>query len=161
MELSRSQYNERNGAYAENTYRRAERRLGTTADYDGSAQGGPTGDSDGHRNARGNATVFGQTIREKLPDVAGRSARGTLGYDRGVELTGTEYTDEAAEESGASFITFSNDYAAVRNHMKESDVGEDAGAPIKFFLPDTEGRQLSKEQQDCFKDSTVRGKPVI
>ena len=40
--------------------------------------------------------------------------------------------------------------------MKESDVGEDAGAPIKLFLPDTEGRQLSKEQQDYFKDSKVR-----
>ena len=71
---------------------------------------------------------------KKLPDVAGRSARGTLGYDRRVELTGTEYADEAAEESGASFITFSNDYAAVRNHMKEGAVGKKTDLPVKMSL---------------------------
>ena len=34
----------------------------------------------------------------------------------------TENGDEASDDSGASFITFSNDYAVIRNYMKEGDV---------------------------------------
>ena len=134
MELSRSQYNERNGAYAENIDRRAERRLGTTADYDGDSQRGSSGDFDGHRNARGNATVFGQTIREKLPDVTAGSERSTPGHDSRNVVNQSEYTDEASDKSGASFITFSNDYVAVRNYMKESAAGKKTDPPVKMSL---------------------------
>ena len=49
-------------------------------------------------------------------------------------MTGTEYADEAAEESGASFITFSNDYVVVRNHMKEGAVGKKTDPPVKMSL---------------------------
>ncbi len=112
VEISKAQYIERNEEYAENTYRRAERRLGTTADYDESSQKALFGGNLLGRNAEGNAAVFGQAVREKLPDVAEGSERGADGHARSAELTQTEYNDEAADESGASFITFSNDYAS-------------------------------------------------
>ena len=49
---------------------------------------------------------------------------------RAEELT--EYNEEASDESGASFVTFSNDYAAIRNFMKEGDTTEEAdiSAPV-------------------------------
>ena len=45
--------------------------------------------------------------------------------------------------------------------MKESAAGKKIDPPVKLSLSDSEGRQLSKVQQDCFKDSTVIRKPVI
>ena len=134
VELSRSQYNERNGAYAENTYRKAERRLGTTADYDESTQRRVPGSSDSYRNTHGNAAVFGQTIREELPNVTAGSERSSLGHDRRTDINQSEYAGEASDKSGASFITFSNDYAAVRNHMKEGAVGKKTDPPVKMSL---------------------------
>ena len=134
VELSRSQYNERNGAYAENIDRRAERETGETADYDESAQRGTLGYNHSDRNPHGNATVFGQTIREELPNVTAGSERSSLGHDRRTDINQSEYTDEASDKSGASFITFSNDYAAVRNYMKESAAGKKTDPPVKMSL---------------------------
>ena len=82
VELSKAQYNERNGANAENIDRRAEREISETADYDGSSKRASLGSNHSNRNARGNATVFGQTIREELPDVTAGSERSSLGHDR-------------------------------------------------------------------------------
>ena len=93
--------------------------------------------------------------REELPNVTAGSERSSLGHDRRTDINQSEYTDEASDKSGASFITFRNDYAAVRNRMKEGDVGEEAGADIRYSLSDSEGKQLSKEQ-DYFKDNKVR-----
>ena len=125
VELSRSQYNERNGAYAEDIDRRAERRFGTTADYDESAQRGTLGYSDSYRDTAGDVFVFGQAVREKLRhDITG-SVPSTLGYDSRADINQSEYNDEASGEPGASSITFSNDYQAIRNFMKEGDVGEE------------------------------------
>lgn len=154
VELSRQQYIERSKEYAENTYRRAEHRIGTTYDYDEITQRGLPGDHNRNRNTGGDAAVFGQTIREKLPDVSGGSESSTLRNDRGnAGINQTEYNDEASEKSDASFVTFSNDYATIRNFMKDGDTSD---APAKYSLSDSDGRQLSNEQQEYFKDSVVR-----
>ena len=149
VELSKQQFIERNNVYAENTYRRAERRFGTTADYDETTQRGLSGDHIGYRDTSGNAAVFGQTIREKLQHDTAGSESSTLRDGIGNSNI-TEYNDEASGEPGASFVTFGNDYATIRNFMKEGDTGE------KYSLSDSTGRQLSTEQQDYFKDSIVR-----
>ena len=156
VELSKSQYNERRGLYVENFDGRAEREIGKTADYDGSSQRGTTGYPDSNRYTGGNASVFGQTVREELQNDTGRSASGTLGYNRGNDIRQSEYNEEASDEPGASF-TFSNDYATIRNHMKEGDTNSEADvAPVKYSLSDSDGKQLSKEQQEFFKDSKMR-----
>lgn len=155
VELSKQQYIERNKVYAENTYRRAERRFGTTADYDETTQRGLSGDHISYRDTSGDAAVFGQTIREKLPDVTRGSESSTLRDGIGnAGIKQTEYNEEAsANEQDASFITFSNDYATIRNFMKDGD------APVKYSLSkDSDGKQLTKEQQEYFKDSRVRDK---
>ena len=136
VELSKSQYNERNGANAENIDRRAERRFGTTYDYDGSSQRASLGSNHSNRNARGNATVFGQAIREKLSNVTAGSERSTSGHGSGNAVNQSEYTDEASDKSGASFITFSNDYATTRNFMKEGDASKETDAGISYSLSD-------------------------
>ena len=153
VELSKQQYIERNKVYAENTYRRAERRFGTTADYDETTQRGLPGDHISYRDTSGDAAVFGQTIREKLPDVTRGSESSTLRDGTGnADIKQTEYNEEAsAEEQDASFVTFSNDYATIRNFMKDGDT------PVKYSLSkDSDGKQLTKEQQEYFKDSKVR-----
>ena len=123
VELSRSQYNERNGTYAEDIDRRAERRFGTTDDYDESTQRGTPGHSDSYRDTDRDASVFGQAIREKLSNDTAGSVSSTLGHDSRTDINQSEYDDEASGYLGASF-TFSNDYQAIRNFMKEGDTGE-------------------------------------
>lgn len=69
----------------------------------------------------------------------------------------TEYNDEASGDPGASFVTFSNDYQYFRNRMKEGDVGEEADSDVKYSMSkDSDGNELTKAQQDFFKDSKVR-----
>ena len=156
VELSKSQYNERRGLYVENFDGRAEREIGETADYDGSSQRGTIGYPDSNRYTGGNASVFGQTVREELQNDTGRSTSGTLGYDSGNDIKQSEYNEEASDGSDASF-TFSNDYATIRNYMKEGDTNSAADvAPVKYSLTDNEGVTLSSEQQEYFKNSVVR-----
>lgn len=124
VELSKRQYIERAGVYAENIDRRAERELSEAFDYDEITQRGSLGDHIGNRNAGGNAAIFGQTIREELPDVTGGSESSTIRNSNGNPgINQTEYNDEASEKSDASFVTFSNDYATIRNFMKDGDKG--------------------------------------
>ena len=87
-----------------------------------------------------------------LPFGESRSNRpGNYGDGReAIEEHPIKYDDEASDDSGASFVTFSNDYAAIRNFMKEGD------SERKYSLPDSNGRQLSNEQAEYFKDSKVR-----
>ena len=137
VELSKRQFIERNNVYAENIDRRAERRFGTAADYDETTQRGSSGDYISNRDTSGNAAVFGQTIREKLPDVSRGSESSTLRDGaRNAGINQSEYNEEAsAEEQDASFVTFSNDYATIRNYMKEGDVGEEGDiSPVKYSL---------------------------
>lgn len=143
VELSRRQFNERNGENAENTYRRAERETSEAYDYDESTQRGLLGDHNSHRDTGRNAAVFGQTIREELSDDTGRSTSGTLGYDSGNDIKQSEYSEEASDGSGASF-TFSNDYATIRNFMKEGDAaGEAEVGPVSYSLSDSDGKQFA------------------
>ncbi len=143
VELSRQQFNERNGENAENTYRRAEREISEAHDYDESTQRGLLGDYNSHRDTGRNATVFGQAIREELSDDTRRSESGALGYNSGNDISQAEYNDEASDESGASF-TFSNDYATIRNFMKEGDTaGEADVGPVSYSLSDSDGKQFA------------------
>ena len=124
------QYNERRHTDVEDFDRRAERRLGTTADHDEGAERGPIGYLDGHRYTGGNAVVFGQAIRERFSNDTAGGVPSTPGYDRRTDINKTEYDDEeASDDSGASFVTFSNDFAAIRNYMKEGDSGEAVDDP--------------------------------
>ena len=134
VELSRSQYNERNGADAENIDRSAERRFSDTPDYDESAERGTIGYHNGNRNTDGNAAVFGQTLREEFSDVTAGSVPSTLGHDSRNSINQSEYNEEAPGDSGASFITFSNDYATIRNFMKDGDVGEAIDPNVQYSL---------------------------
>ena len=153
VELSRSQYNERNGAYVENIDRRAERETGETYDYDASTQRGTLGHPYGNRDTRGTAAVFGQTFREELQHDTAGSVSGTLGHDSRTDIKQSEYRAEASDDSDASFVTFSNDYATIRNAMKDGDVSKDSRA--KYSLSDSDGKQLTKEQSEFFKDSKI------
>lgn len=58
--------------------------------------------------------------------TSGSNRRGDYGDGaenlRAEEIT--EYNKEASENSDASSVTFSNDYATIRNFMKEGDTGE-------------------------------------
>ena len=124
VELSRSQYNERNGRNAEETYGRIQRQVNGIADPNGTSKRNLSGSMDGDRDAGRTSAVSGQTFGEELRNDISGSASSDGGYTRGNGLTQTEYNNnEASDESGASFITFSNDYAAIRNFMKEEDTG--------------------------------------
>ena len=83
VELSKRQYIERAGVYAENIDRRAEREIGEAANYDESAQRGIVGHHDSNRNTNGTAAVFGQAFLEELSDVTGGSESSTLRNDSG------------------------------------------------------------------------------
>ena len=134
VELSRSQYNERNGVDVEKNYRRAERRISATVNNDESTQRGLLGDSDRHRDTNGNATVFGQTLIEKLRNDTAGSEPIAPGHDSRNSINQSEYNEEAPGDSGASFITFSNDYATIRNFMKNGDVGEATDPDVQYSL---------------------------
>lgn len=129
VELSRSQYNERTGVYVEKNYRRAEREIGEANDYDASTQGGIVGHPNSNRDPGGTVSVFGQTFRDELQHDTAGSVPSTLGYDSRTDIKQSEYSEEASDDSGASFVTFSNDYATIRNFMKDGDV-----APTKYSL---------------------------
>ena len=135
VELSKRQFIERNNVYAENIDRRAERGFSEAYDHDENTQRGSSGDYFSNRDTSGDAAVFGQTIREKLPDVSRGSESSTLRDGTGnAGINQSEYIEEAsAEEQDASFVTFSNDYATIRNYMKEGDVGEKTDS-IDFSL---------------------------
>ena len=125
VELSRSQYNERGGRYAQENYRRAKREISETDDYDGSTGRGNAGYTDGHRDTGRSTSVFGQALEEEFSNDTGRSVSGAPGYDYGTDINQSEYDNEASGYPGASSITFSNDYQAIRNYMKEGDTGEE------------------------------------
>ena len=138
VELSRSQYNERNVAYVENIDRRAERETGEAYDYDESTQRGTPRHSDGYRDTSGTAAVFGQAFSEELQYDTEGSVPSALGYDSRTDIKQSEYSDEASDDSGASFVTFSNDYSTIRNFMKDGDVSKDNTDPdIRFSLSES------------------------
>ena len=138
VELSRSQYNERNVAYVENIDRRAERETGEAYDYDESTQRGTPRHSDGYRDTSGTAAVFGQAFSEELQYDTEGSVPSALGYGSRTDIKQSEYNDEASDDSGASFVTFSNDYSTIRNFMKDGDVSEDNNDPdIRFSLSES------------------------
>lgn len=139
VELSKSQYNERNGVYGENIDRRAERELGETYDFNEHTQRGSFGDFDSHRDTGGNASVFGQAIRERLQyDTAG-SESSTFGHDSRNDVDQSKYYKEASDDSDASSVTWSNDYATIRNIMKEGDT---ADSNAKYSLSAETGKTL-------------------
>lgn len=73
VEISRRAYNEGEHYDAQNTYRRAERKISETHDYDGSPEGNELGYSDGSRNERGTSHVSRQAVGEELRHDAGGS----------------------------------------------------------------------------------------
>ena len=150
VELSKSQYNERSGLDGENIDRRAEREIGKTDDYDVSSQRGTLGNPDSHRDTAGNASVFGQTVREELQHDTGRGTSSHAGYDNRNNLN---LSEEAPDNSDASFFdTFSNDYATVRNYMKDGDTTEDDKHP-KFSLsePVESYAEIEKKRQELYQ----------
>lgn len=77
--------------------------------------------SDGVSPVGDGGTAIGDVF---LPFGEPRSDRGRDfgdGTEVGRNEALTEYNDEASDVPGASFITFSNDYATIRNFMKEGD----------------------------------------
>ena len=153
VELSRSQYNERNGRNAEETYGRIQRQVNGIADPNGTSERNLSGSMDGDRGAGRTSAVSGQAFGEELRnDIAG-SVSSIDGHDRRNGLAQTEYSDEASDESGASFVTFSNDYATIRNFMKEGDTKTDTvdgNQEIDNIAP---VRSLSNEGQQHTPDS--------
>ena len=136
VELSWTQYNERNGRNAEETYGRIQRQVNGITDPNGTSKGNLSGSMDSDRDAGRTSAVSGQTFGEELRnDIAG-SVSSDGGYTRRNGLTQTGYNNEASDESGASSITFSNDYAAIRNFMKEGDTGTEH-SDTRFSLSET------------------------
>ena len=86
VELSRSQYNERTGVYAEKNYRRAEREISEANDYDASTQRGIVGHFNSNGDPGGTVSVFGQTFREELQHDTAGSVPSTFGYDSGTDI---------------------------------------------------------------------------
>lgn len=91
VELSKTQYDERNGLDGENTYRRAKRRIGDALDNDERSKGGVLDDSVRNRDSGRASAIPGQTIGEKLRDDTARGISSSLrngdrsrkGYDLG------------------------------------------------------------------------------
>lgn len=78
--------------------------------------------SNGITNAQGTQPAVGNvSVPIGTPGSNGQGNQGN-GTQNSQQLT--EYNEEASELSDASFVTFSNDYAAIRNFMKEGDTGE-------------------------------------
>ena len=121
VELSRAQYNERIGENAENTYRRAEREIGEAYDSYESSTGTVFGHYNGDRNSGRASTVFGQAFAEELRNDTGRGQRRTARDNYRDDIRNEI---EASDDSDAFSVTFSNDYATIRNFMKEGDTGE-------------------------------------
>lgn len=102
------------------------------------------------------AVGSGQSAIADVPFPVGeRGSNGRGDYIDGTEnRQGTELTEYDNEASGypdASSITFSNDYQAIRNFMKEGDTGE---PEVQYSVTkDSEGKQLSNGQREFFKDS--------
>lgn len=106
IELSRSQYDERNGYDAQNTYARVQRQISRTVNRDGSAQGNEPNNPVLDRDSRAATAISGQTLGEKLRnDIAG-SISGIRGNDNGDNqnqqrtdsLTDREVLLKASEE---------------------------------------------------------------
>lgn len=139
------QYLEGKRNHADRDWTTFDRRLGTVERRNGSR-------SDGLPVAKGRGTAIGDV---SLPFAEQGSYRGRDFGDgtqdsRNTELT--EYDKEASEEySGASSVTWSNDYAAIRNFMKDGE-----SKPQYSLSTDSKGNNLSKEQQEFFKDTVVR-----
>ncbi len=166
VELSRSQYNERNGAYVENIDRRAEREIGEAYGYDESTQRGTPRHSDSDRDTGGIAAVFGQAFRKELSNDTGGSVPISFGYDYGTDINNTDNTEEASDDSGASSVTWSNDYAAIRNFMKEgdtkeSDVKNSLSAPGQVEAAgggwDVRGQDVGLPMPKGYQESPVAG----
>ncbi len=140
VEISKSQYNERNGANVENTDRRAEREIGKANDYDGSAQRGTLGDSDGHRNAGGNVAVFGQTIREELQHDTAGGTSSTLGHNSRNDINSSVLFEEAPDDSGASsFIPNNNDVQySLTDNTGKTHIDRDALSTMRLDAPNKE-----------------------
>lgn len=143
VELSKSQYNERNGVYVENIDRRAEREIGETYDLDEHTQRGSFGDFDSHRDTNGTASVFGQTFRKEFQHDTAGSESSTFGHDSRNDVNQSKYDKEASESSDASSVTWSNDYATIRNFMKDGDFSKDS--EVQYSLSDSDGNQLTKD----------------
>ena len=84
VELSRTQYNERNNFNGENTYTRVQRQTGKAADYNESSQRNAVGYSDSDRNSGGAEILSGYTVGEELRNDAGRSISGVDRYGNSV-----------------------------------------------------------------------------
>ena len=88
---------------------------------------------------------------EESGSNGGRDSENGKAAFRGEGLT--EYGDEASDNSGASFITFSNDYAAIRNFMKEGDVGESSEG-TKFSLSEANSTDINDYSLKAIEDMT-------
>ncbi len=88
-ELSREQYDERNGIDGAHIDRRAEREISEVANYDEGAKRGQTDSNQLDRNLRGTSTIFGQAFREELRNEAGGSISGATGNNRRTTMTAT------------------------------------------------------------------------
>ena len=100
VELSREQYNERVGYYAEDIIRRAKRGISKTADFDGRFEGSTIGSVDSDRNAAGASAVSKQTFGEKLRNDVSGSVSSFGGGSRRATMTASRI-DYLIADSGA------------------------------------------------------------
>ena len=83
IELSRSQYNERRGYDAQDTYARIQRQISEGANRDGDAERDLPGGFNSNRNSGGTSAVSGQTLGEELRNDTAGSISGVRGNNSG------------------------------------------------------------------------------
>ena len=100
----------------------------------------------------------GTTVGDVYLPFGESRGNGTGDYGDGTEnlqSTLTEYNDEASDDSGASFVTFSNDCATIRNYVKDGEVSEKAKysmtkASAESFADKTYA-EITEEQQKLYQ----------
>ena len=87
VEISKSQYNERNDRNAEKTYGRIQRQVNGAADSDESTKRNMSGSLDSNRNTGRITPVSGKTFGEELRNDSGRGLSGSGRDNRGTAVT--------------------------------------------------------------------------
>ena len=92
VELSISQFNERNGRDAEKDYARIQRQVNGAANSNGNAEGNLRRGLDSYTDTRRTSAVSGKVIGEELRDDARRSVSGIGRRSSGTAITDTDDT---------------------------------------------------------------------
>jgi len=104
IELSREQFNEKRGYYAEDTYGRAQRKIGDVVNNYENSERGVLDYTDSYRNKRNAEILSRQALGEELRDESGRGLRSSRADDdgiRGVKNSYSSFYDNAESNTEA------------------------------------------------------------